>query len=428
MKKELSKSLTGERPLESIYLVSMNTSMNKNKTAKNIEFPVRNTRNTFTVNTAPMKRFGALLAVLLVASASFAGGALHCANDTVRVSAVGDVLIHQAPFRSVIGTQDGFYNLWSKIAGAFAAADISYANLEGPAALGITAGGQNRGDIGFTYDGAVYSGTNFVFNYHPRVISDLQRAGINVLSMANNHTMDRRSVGLDRTIDALRHYNMKYTGVKSSSENERKFWTVTSAKGMNIAWISCAEHLNGMSDSKNQVLKCAGSEILNQIRSLRQNASIDAIIVTPHWGQEYVHKPASGQRALAKSYVEAGASAIIGNHPHVLQSFEMMKSSDNRQVPVAYSLGNFISGQGSVAKNTSAVLYLDFRKTEGNTWTVTKVSALPTFRTPRPRYQVVPLAQMGSATDARNAEAWNIVHSTLRGVEILQPRDIAKCR
>lgn len=364
-----------------------------------------------------------LLAAALVTSTSSALAAHQCSDDTVRVSAVGDVLIHQAPFRSVIGTQDGYYNLWSKIAGAFASADISYANLEGPAALGITAAGRDRGDIGFTYDGQVYSGTNFVFNYHPRVIPDLARAGINVLSIANNHTMDRRSIGLDRTIEALRHYNMKFTGVRSSGDQERNFSTITQAKGMNIAWISCAEHLNGMNDSRNQVLKCTGNEILNQIRALKQNSEVDAIIVTPHWGQEYVHKPSSGQRSLARAYVEAGASAIIGNHPHVLQSFEMMKSSDNRQVPVAYSLGNFVSGQGSIAKNTSAVLYIDFQKTEGQTWTVTAVSALPTFRTPGPRYQVVPLAQMGTAT-----EAWNIVRNTLRGVEILNPRDIAKCR
>lgn len=368
-------------------------------------------------------KLASLITAIFVSSTPSAYAALDCSPSTVRVSAVGDVLIHQAPFRVAVASSDGFYKLWSKIAGAFAAADISYANLEGPAALGITASGQNRGDIGFTYDGSVYSGTNFVFNYHPRVIPDLQRAGINVISMANNHTMDRRSVGLDRTIDALRHYKLKYTGVKASNDSERKFWSITSAKGMNIAWISCAEHLNGMGDPKNQVLKCAGNEILSQIRHLRQSSSVDAIIVTPHWGAEYVHKPSAGQRALAKAYIEAGASAIIGNHPHVLQSFEMMKSSDNRKVPVAYSLGNFVSGQGSVAKNTSAVLYLDFQKTEGSTWTVTKVSALPTFRTPRPHFQVVPLAQMGAAT-----EAWGIVRSTLQGVEILKPGDIAKCR
>lgn len=346
-----------------------------------------------------------------------------CEPGTVRVSAVGDVLIHQAPYRSVIGNKDGFYHLWSKIAGAFSGADISYANLEGPAALGISSRGSFQGDLGFVYDGTVYSGTNFLFNYHPRVIADLARAGITILSLANNHSMDRRALGIDRTIEAMDQAEMKFTGVKSSNSSHRKFWTLTRAKGMTIAWISCAEHLNGNSDSKSQVLKCRGSEILEQIEALRQNSKVDAIIVTPHWGEEYQHSPTSGQRALAKAYAQAGASAIIGNHPHVLQSFEMLKTSDNRQVPVAYSLGNFISGQGAIAKNTSAVLYLDFQKTEGQTWTVTHVSALPTFRTSAPKYQVVPLAQMGAAT-----EAWSIVKKTLKGVEILSPGDISKCR
>ncbi len=373
------------------------------------------------------KNLMAMILAMVLMTLTPAQASLVCDDSIVRVAAVGDVLIHQAPFRSVIGSPDGFFNLWSKMTGAIMAADISYANLEGPAALGITAAGQDRGDIGFTYDGVVYSGTNFLFNYHPRVIGDLARAGFNVLSLANNHSMDRKSIGVDRTIQAMNKYGMKFTGVKDSVSPERRFWVLTEAKGMKIAWISCAEHLNGLPDSAGQVLKCAGSEILAQVKELRQRPDVDAIVVTPHWGPEYQQQPSQGQRLLAKAFVEAGATAVIGNHPHVLQNFEWIKASDNRAVPVAYSLGNFVSGQGAIAKKTSAVLYLDFKrdfqKTDGKRWTITKVSALPTFRLGAPKYQVVPLVDIGTAV-----EAWKIVNSTLKAVEILEPKKIPNCR
>lgn len=362
------------------------------------------------------------LVLLAVTSKSLAG--LSCSQDTIRISAVGDVLVHKAPYLSVIKHKDAFYKLWSKIAPAFLAADVSYANLEGPAALGVAPGGRQGQDIGFVYDGHIYSGTNFVFNYHPRIIDDLARAGMHVLSIANNHTMDRQGLGLDRTIEALRAKNMGYTGVMHSQDKTRYFHTLTSIKGSTLAWISCAEHLNGMRDPKSQVLMCGGKEILNYIRSLKTQNDIHAIVVNPHWGAEYQHKASAGQRSLAQQYVNAGASAVIGNHPHVLQNFEYLTDSRGQKVPVAYSLGNFVSGQGAIAKNTSAVLYMDFKKSaDGSQLEVVKVSALPTFRTPGPHYQVVPLAQMGQAT-----EAWRIVQTTLKGVQILDQNQVPNCR
>ena len=365
-----------------------------------------------------------ILSLVLVALTSKSLAALSCNQDIIRISAVGDVLIHKAPYLSVINSKDGFYKLWSKIAPAFLAADLSYANLEGPAALGVAPGGRQSRDIGFVYDGHIYSGTNFVFNYHPRIIDDLARAGMHVLSIANNHTMDRQGLGLDRTIEALRAKNMGYTGVMHSQDNARYFHTLTSIKGSTIAWISCAEHLNGMRDPKNQVLMCTGKEILNYIRGLKNQTDIHAIVVNPHWGAEYQHKASQSQRSLAQQYVNAGATAVIGNHPHVLQNFEYLTNPRGQKIPVAYSLGNFVSGQGGIAKNTSAVLYMDFKKSKaGSDLEVVRVSALPTFRTPSPHYQVVPLVKMGQAT-----EAWRIVHTTLKGVQILDLDQVPNCR
>jgi len=80
-------------------------------------------------------------------------------------------------------------------------------------------------------------------------------------------------------------------------------------------------------------------------RELSRRPDIHAVMVTPHWGIEYQHKPERKQVEWGKDIAEAGATAIIGQHPHVMQPFDKITTSDGREVAIAYSLGNFVSGQ-----------------------------------------------------------------------------------
>jgi len=83
------------------------------------------------------------------------------------------------------------------------------------------------------------------------------------------------------------------------------------------------------------------------------------VIFLPHWGAEYTQTPDSNQRRLARAALNAGAAAVIGTHPHVLQPIEAVTTSDGRQGFVAYSLGNFISSQWALPQRSSAILYFD---------------------------------------------------------------------
>ena len=78
----------------------------------------------------------------------------------------------------------------------------------------------------------------------------------------------------------------------------------------------------------------------------------------PHWGAEYEHKPEPRQRALAAAAIEAGATAVIGTHPHVMQPVEKHVAKDGREGLIAYSLGNFVSNQISLARRSSLILLL----------------------------------------------------------------------
>jgi hypothetical protein len=106
------------------------------------------------------------------------------------------------------------------------------------------------------------------------------------------------------------------------------------------------------------------------------------VIVTPHWGDEYVANPNRKQRDLAKRFVDAGALLVIGSHPHVLQPWETITAADGRQGFVIYSLGNFVSGQTHLARRSSMLLYVGLTRSAQGV-VVNGVSYVPLAMTTR---------------------------------------------
>jgi poly-gamma-glutamate synthesis protein (capsule biosynthesis protein) len=102
-------------------------------------------------------------------------------------------------------------------------------------------------------------------------------------------------------------------------------------------------------------------------------------MVTPHWGIEYQHKPERRQVEWAKEVVEAGATAIIGQHPHVMQPIEKVTASDGREALVAYSLGNFVSGQIGLPRKSTAILLLGLTPGANRKLTMAAVGWIPVW-------------------------------------------------
>jgi poly-gamma-glutamate synthesis protein (capsule biosynthesis protein) len=285
------------------------------------------------------------------------------AGQAVTIAAVGDVLMHD-PLQSYAAEQpEGFRALLARVSDLLQGADITFANLEGPAAINVYNTGREAKDPGTRYDGRVYSGYP-MFNYHPSLVADLKASGVDVLLTANNHSLDRQSLGVDRTIEAIAAAGLPYTGTRHRDAMSAPWYAVTSAtvagKTWNVAWLGCTYGTNEIPDRNNQVLWCfeQQDEVLAEIRDLAARPDIAAVILAPHWGREYRHDPTDRQRKLAIAALEAGATAVIGTHPHVLEPFEIYRTSDGRETFVAYSLGNFISGQSSLARSSSVILLL----------------------------------------------------------------------
>lgn len=348
---------------------------------------------------------GLVMAALIgISSVSFAGPrdlsfSASCNPSSAAVlSFSGDILIHNDLYTTVMKSRSqDFSQLWQKTNVLISKADFSVANLEGPAGLGVDKNGRDNGDVGFTYDLNIYSGTKFSFNYHPRILQDLKNSGYDLLTTANNHALDRSSLGIDRTLEGAAQVGIPTVGTRHSQDRNGSYYQVATIKGLNVAFIACTEMTNGISDRKDQVLYCYkhGEKIKTLITQLKQQSSIDAIIVLPHWGVEYEALPEKNQTSYARKFLEAGATAVIGSHPHVLQPWEKYVTSDGRETLILYSLGNFLAFQAGMEKKTGVVAYLGLSKNGG----VTQISGVAYAPTYRDGYEVFPLNNSGLSKD-----------------------------
>ncbi len=280
------------------------------------------------------------------------------------IAAMGDLLLHR-PLQQKASSK-GFESLWGEAIPYIQNADIAYANLEGPIAIGINHLGEKVNDS-YQWDFNVYSDFP-LFNYHPQLAKDLKKTGFSIVSTANNHAFDRHSIGVDKTLDLLDSVGIAYVGSRKSY-SEASFVKIVDTQGVKIAWIACTEHTNGQADTNHQMLYCYKPSdkqwILKTIQELKPK--VDAIIVSPHWGVEYQEQANQTQQAFAKEVLNAGATAVIGSHPHVLQPVEKFTTTDGRATLISYSLGNFISFQGSVRTRSTIILLLGLTKSADKT-------------------------------------------------------------
>lgn len=341
----------------------------------------------------------------------------------VIVGAVGDFLLHGGLQRQAFAQDDHFRTLWAPVEHLLDSVDVMYGNFEGASAPGTTASGGSVNDPGMSFGTSGVYTSYPQFNYHPQLPLDLITAGFDVVSTANNHSLDRRGLGADRTIASLEAAGLPYTGTTHSQRGDQEWWTMTVANGVRIAWLACTYGTNGIPDRNHQVLNCYSdkSEVLDTITRLSTSANVDAVIVTPHWGLEYRGQPEQQEVNLGRAMLEAGATAVIGGHPHVLQPWERHVTSDGREGFIIYSLGNFVSGQSSVAKRSTIFLMLGLTKSsETGRVVVNGVRYVPLYMLQSPLWQVT-LADEESDPDGAYRAAYNHITGIFGKDNLISP-------
>lgn len=287
----------------------------------------------------------------------------QCSSDRqIVIAAAGDIIIQ--PELEARARENGtpYQSFWRAIEPVIRGADLAYANIEGPVAVNEAA----VQTVTASMNGSSPAPQILEFNYRASLIRDLKVAGFDVVSTANNHALDRGAVGADLTIDRLQQGGLAFTGTRKRSS--RAPWSaLTSSRDFAVAWLACTYGTNGIPDLWHQVLHCFddATELLSEIARLHAEPSIDAVILVPHWGIENSRVVERRQRDLAQSAVEAGAVAVVGTHPHILQRWERIYASDGREGLVVYSTGNLISAQTAPAHRVGIIAILELSKASG---------------------------------------------------------------
>ncbi len=241
--------------------------------------------------------------------------------------ATGDALMHQPVQRCA--ADSGYDFLYEKVAPLVRWADVGFVNLEFPVAP--KTGKPPK---------------PFVFNANPEAVAALANAGFTVFNLANNHTFDQGPKGLAETCFYMDSLELGFVGAgRWAAEAKRPL--VIEKHEVRVAFLAYTTVLNigGNSDDPgrprvNTFDLSTAKEDLSRIRD-----SVDFVVVSLHWGAEYINEPTSQQVAIAHGLCDAGADLVLGHHPHVLGPVEEYSAADGRKCVIAYSLGNFISNQ-----------------------------------------------------------------------------------
>jgi poly-gamma-glutamate synthesis protein (capsule biosynthesis protein) len=338
---------------------------------------------------------------------TFNGGKPIDPDKVLTIAAVGDVLLH-APIQAWASANKGYAQLFAATSDLISGANVAFANLEGPAAHGVLPNGTSVSDPPDIFDDKVYAGYPR-FNYHPSITIELRKAGFAVVNTGNNHALDRQQLGVDRTIEAIRAARLSFTGSRSSNAMGAPWYCITSAtigkKSFSIAWLGGTFTTN-VPDPDHQTLLCYSDQ--NEIQSLVKNLSnrpdVHAVIVTPHWGVELRDRPQHKQISWAEQMANAGATAIIGQHPHVIQPVAKTNTTDGREVPVAYSLGNFVSGMPQLPCRASIILVLALEESRNGKLITVALGWIPIWMVTGDAYYAEPTRRSTSA-EAKKYEA-----------------------
>jgi poly-gamma-glutamate synthesis protein (capsule biosynthesis protein) len=279
-------------------------------------------------------------------------GRLHAAvvapypHDLAQVSfaVAGDVIPHEA-VKAAAGAagagEPGWAALLGDVADVFEGADFGFVNLETPEAPT-----HSHGTKAFLFDAPV------------ELPEALKASGIKIVSFANNHVMDQGWAGFQESREHLKEVGLEFAG---TSDDAATAWqpVITEANGIKVGWLGMTRWLNGNRNpdkddqphvnfypypgEANGAPGADEATVLAAVKAAK--AKCDLLVVSVHWGIEYATAPRPEDVDLAHKMLEAGATVIVGGHPHALQPIETYQTLDGRDTVIFYSMGNFLSNQ-----------------------------------------------------------------------------------
>ena len=302
-------------------------------------------------------------------------------SNKLSMVAVGDCLIHRFVYTDASngnGTYS-FSKMFTEVEGLIKNHDLAFYNQES------NIGGKSLGLSAYPR-----------FNSPEEIGDDMVNLGFNMVSLVNNHTLDKGEKGV---INSVNYWKTKpgvyYTGQALSFEDRENNIKILEKNGIKYAFFAYTTVTNGL-------VPPTGKEYLTNIYSeekVKQDIEkvkdkVDLIIVSMHWGEEYTTYPSSGQKAIAKFLASEGVNLVIGNHAHSIQPVEMIDDT-----LVFYALGNFIAAQDTIDKQTGAIATFNINKDEeGNiTFSDIKADLIYTYFKGSRNFKVYPYTKLNNS-------------------------------
>jgi poly-gamma-glutamate capsule biosynthesis protein CapA/YwtB (metallophosphatase superfamily) len=224
----------------------------------------------------------------------------------------------------------------------------------------------------------------------PRVVGSqesvrsLAAAGFNVLSLANNHAFDCLAGGFQQVRSAVDELGIRHCGAGMNLD-EAAAPAIVEVNGLRLAFLAAVDRRSGpyqfAAADRWGVAPFDNDRLAGQIQSLRRQ--VHHVLVSIHWGEERFLIPSPAQIEQAHAIIDAGASIVLGHHPHVLQGLEFYRGA-----PIIYSLGNFVADEVCFSdgdairwnrtERTGCILFAELSESA-----VANVRQTPTFDTGR---------------------------------------------
>lgn len=335
------------------------------------------------------------------------------AQDTTRLSLLflGDIMQHDSQIADAYDERTGTYDYsdcFQYIKPYVQGVDIAIGNLE------------------VTLAGPPYKGYP-QFSAPDELLVAIKDMGLDVIVTANNHSVDRGRAGVDRTIAMLDSFDIPHTGTfRNQAEKNRLHPLIVERQGVKLAILNYTYGTNGMPVTKPNVVNMLDTALIREDLQKAVSMNPDIIIVFPHWGLEYQSQPSRTQKEITDLCFRYGAKLVIGAHPHVLQPMEWRKPKDQL---VAYSLGNFVSGQRKRYTDGGALIRIELEKIRFNDRSsITKIDTAGyilewVYRTndAQKNYYVLPVPEVEKdpaafRMDASSKEAFRTFVSDSRGL------------
>lgn len=280
-------------------------------------------------------------------------------RSSLRLFIVGDALIHKSVYEDALGQKEQNY--------ANVAQSLHYDFTK---MLELIAPISKKHDLAFYNQESILGGTHLGLSTYPRFNSpqefglNMLKIGFNLVSLANNHTLDRGEAGVRSMLDFWRKMKARNsvlytTGSFESFKSRQKIQhKILHKNDISYAMLAYTYGTNGipLPQGKEYLVNIYTKEMLKRdIEAIR--AEVDLLIVSIHWGVEYTHTPTKEQREIAKFLASLGVDIVIGNHPHAIQPIERIGNT-----LVFYALGNFISAQVGLQKRVGLIASVQIDK------------------------------------------------------------------